>query len=265
MNTDNLIWLAIKNAVTAGDEIIKIFNTKIKISIKRNLTPVTNADKIANEIICKGLLPLNFPVISEETRQLSYEERKQWEYCWIIDPLDGTKEFIARRKDFTVNIAFIIKNQPVLGVIYAPAHDVLYFGSDSLGSYKTEFVKNHLAQSKDIKDIIGKSIKLPFTTTTKYTYVVSRSHMSSATKSYLKTQKTDKELISRGSSLKLCAIAEGSADEYPRFGKTMEWDIAAGDAIIRNSGGKILQINSGENLSYNKENLGNPEFIAYRL
>jgi 3'(2'), 5'-bisphosphate nucleotidase len=259
-----LLLTSIHASIEAGFQIMHIYDTKIKVSIKRNLTPVTNADKLANETIIKRLGKFDIPVISEESHIAPFEERSKWEYCWLIDPLDGTKEFISHRTDFTVNIALIQKNRPVLGVIYAPAWDVLYFASSDIGSFRLNNASTLITDTALIESIINLSIKLPDITTETYTYVVSRSHINLKTKRYLKKYKDEKVYISKGSSLKLCAIAEGSAQEYPRFGRTMEWDIAAGDAILRYAGAKVKIDGSSELLSYNKSDLANPEFIASR-
>ncbi|MEI6854041.1 MAG: 3'(2'),5'-bisphosphate nucleotidase CysQ [Bacteroidota bacterium] len=257
-----LLLTSIHASIEAGFQIMDIYDTKIKVSIKRNLTPVTNADKLANETIIQRLEPFAIPFISEESSIAPFEERTQWDYCWLIDPLDGTKEFISHRTDFTVNIALIYKSIPIMGVIYAPAWDTLYFASEGMGSFRLDKASSLIKEHLIIDDIISASTKLPDITTDTYTYVVSRSHINMKTRRYLKKNKGEKVFISKGSSLKLCAIAEGSAHEYPRFGRTMEWDIAAGDAIIRNAGAKVRIEGSSDLLTYNKADLANPEFIA---
>jgi len=260
----DLLLTSIHASIEAGFQIMEIYNTKIKVSIKRNFTPVTNADKLANETIQKRLLKFDIPFISEESLIAHFDERLKWDQCWLIDPLDGTKEFISHHTDFTVNIALIRKNIPVLGVIYAPALDVLYFASSEIGSFRLNRASAMIKDGDTLEKIIGMSSKLPDITTDTYTYVVSRSHINLKTKRYLKKNKEEKVFISKGSSLKLCAVAEGSAHEYPRFGRTMEWDIAAGDAILRYAGAKVKIDGSTEVLSYNKPDLANPEFIASR-
>ncbi len=260
-----LLYSAIKISVDAGFKIMEIFNDRIRIRIKRNFTPVTNADRAANEFIVEELSCYNIPVISEETTVAPYSERKNWEYLWLVDPLDGTKEFISRSFDFTVNIALIKNNRPVLGVIYAPAYDELYFGSEEIGSFKFENAAELIRKKLSFEQFISLSQKLPCMNTDVYTYLVSKSHINSKTRDYLKKDDQPKQFISKGSSLKLCALAEGSADEYPRFGRTMEWDTAAGDAILQAAGGKIISCADSKLLEYNKADLANPEFIAYRL
>ena len=260
-----LLFSAIKISVDAGFKIMEIFNNKIRIRIKRNFTPVTNADRAANEFIVEKLSIHGIPVISEETTVAPYSERKNWGYLWLVDPLDGTKEFISRSFDFTVNIALIKNNRPVLGVIYAPAYDVLYFGSEVLGSFKFDNASELMKKKLSFEQLVAVCQKLPCMNTDVYTYLVSKSHINGKTRDYLKKDNAPKQFISKGSSLKLCALAEGSADEYPRFGRTMEWDTAAGDAILQGAGGKIVSVADSQLLEYNKADLANPEFIAYRL
>jgi 3'(2'), 5'-bisphosphate nucleotidase len=261
-----LLNISIETAIEAGFKIMDVFNDKIRVRIKRNFTPVTNADKAANQVIVERLSVLEIPFISEESVVMSFKERQHWDMFWLIDPLDGTKEFISRSHDFTVNIALVRNSIPVLGVIYAPAHDLLYFADENLGSFKLEnaskFFVTH--NKNDVDSLISESLQLPCSNPETYTYMVSKSHINGKTRRYLKNDKNPKLFISKGSSLKLCALAEGTADEYPRFGRTMEWDIAAGDAILRYAGGQIKNVVNSQPLNYNKEDLANPEFIAYR-
>lgn len=251
-------------AINAGDLIMEVFLSRIKVRIKRNLTPVTNADIKASDYITESLRKYGIPTICEETGVPDYTERKYWETLWIVDPLDGTKEFISGRSEFTVNIAFIRKDQPILSVIYAPALDVLYFAMENLGSFRLEKAKEVLQQEFSIEKLLASAIRLPDGTNEEYTIVVSRSHINLRTKAYLKSKKIKKVLIPKGSSLKLCAVAEGTANEYPRLGKTMEWDIAAGHAICRFAGAKVFEFEKETELVYNKENLLNPDFLAIR-
>ncbi|HNW88368.1 MAG TPA: 3'(2'),5'-bisphosphate nucleotidase CysQ [Bacteroidales bacterium] len=260
-----LLSTSIHAAIDAGLKIMEVFNDRIRVRIKRNFTPVTNADKAANQIIIERLLPFKIPVISEESVISPYKERMAWDVFWLVDPLDGTREFISRSNDFTVNIALVRDHIPLLGVIYAPAYDILYFAEDKLGSFKLEAASKLINTSREngIDKIVSESRCLPYTETETYTYLVSKSHINAKTRKYLKNDKKPKHFLSKGSSLKLCMLAEGSADEYPRFGRTMEWDTAAGDAILRYAGGKIRNVENSKPLKYNKENLANPEFIAY--
>ncbi|HOY31143.1 MAG TPA: 3'(2'),5'-bisphosphate nucleotidase CysQ [Bacteroidales bacterium] len=260
-----LLEVSINAAVQAGVKIMEIFHDRIRIRIKRNLTPVTNADKAANQIITDTLSSFNIPLISEESVIPPYEERRTWNLFWLVDPLDGTMEFISRGRDFTVNIALLHNNNPVMGVIYAPAYDILYFAEEQTGSYKLSdaygFVNSH--QNGGMELLVSKSTRLPYTRTETYTFVTSRSHIDGRTRRYINNRQQSFQCLQKGSSLKLCALAEGVADEYPRFGKTMEWDIAAGNAILRLADGQIRNTIDGEPMKYNKEILVNTGFIAY--
>ena len=251
-------------AINAGDLIMDVFKNHIKVRIKRNLTPVTNADIKASDFIVQSLQKYELPVICEETGVADYETRKTWNSLWIVDPLDGTKEFIAGRDEFTVNIALVHKHKPILGVIYAPALDLLYFAMENCGSFRLEKAKEILPSDFSPDRLIHFSTSIPDYKTLDYTYVVSRSHINLKTNAYLKSKKHKKVLIPTGSSLKLCLVAEGTANEYPRLGKTMEWDIAAGHAICNFAGANVVEFESNNELVYNKENLLNPNFVAIR-
>ncbi len=235
-------------AKKAGEEILEIYNETFEVKQKKDHSPLTKADIASNEIICKNLQKLypNIPIISEENREIEYKERKKWEYLWLIDPLDGTKEFIKRNGEFCINIALIYKNKPVLGVIYSPVSKDIYYAKEGSGAFKN-----------------GK--KLPFKKThNTLRVIISRSHLSKETKDFINSIKTEKqiELIQKGSALKFTLLAENKADIYPRLSKTMEWDTAAGDAIIRECGKKVLDFKNKTPFIYNKENLTNPWFIA---
>jgi 3'(2'), 5'-bisphosphate nucleotidase len=209
---------------------------------------------------------LTLPILSEEGRDIPFDERKGWEYFWLVDPLDGTKEFIKRNGEFTVNIALIHKNNPVLGVIYVPVKDTFYFAAIDIGAYK--LTNSKIVTGKlSMKELLDKSQRLPISTNDKkasLTIIGSRSH---ATKEFsefiehIKEKHGEVKLISAGSSLKFCLVAEGIADVYPRFGPTMEWDTAAGQAIVEQVEGRVVDIQTKEPLRYNKRNLLNPFFI----
>ncbi|WP_078430420.1 3'(2'),5'-bisphosphate nucleotidase CysQ [Alkalihalobacterium alkalinitrilicum] len=253
-------------AIKAGNRILEIYQTvDFEVQTKQDDSPLTIADKKSNEVITKELTTLypEIPILSEEGIHLSYEERKMWEYLWLVDPLDGTKEFIKKNGEFTVNIALIEKEKPVLGVIYAPVLDTVYFSKEGVGSFKLEKVSEYLKTGRDLIELAN---RLPLNVEKENTKVIaSRSHMSKETKEYvnvLKKKVGEVDIISIGSSLKLCKVAEGEADIYPRFAPTMEWDTAAGQAIVEHSGGKVIHTDSEESLRYNKENLFNPWFIA---
>lgn len=257
--------IAIKAAIEAGREIMRIYNdpgSDFSIEKKSDNSPITIADKKSHQIIVKLMDETGFPVLSEEGRNIDYNERKYWDTFWMIDPLDGTKEFINRNGEFTVNIALIKDNIPVLGVIYVPVTRELFFGMDGAGSYKYCLNNNTIP----IENLIGKSIKLPFSKKRSFfTIAASRSHLSPATEQYIETigkHNKDYVLNSRGSSLKICMVAEGSADVYPRFSPTMEWDTAAGHAIAKNAGKLLYCPDTGKELTYNKAELLNPSFIV---
>jgi len=244
-NIDDILNIAKK----AGKEVLKIYNRDFNIEYKDDKSPLTEADKISHNIIVEGLKKYNLPILSEEGKNIPYEERKNWEYFWMIDPLDGTKEFIKKNGEFTINIALIYKNRSIFGVVYAPVLEWIYF-NDNEKSYKIE--KNKLIQLPMKRD------------DKKFIIVASRSHLNEETKKFIENLKIDKEkeFISIGSSLKLCLVAEGSADIYPRLAPTMEWDTAAADAVVRKSGKLVLDYYEKLPLIYNKENLLNPYFIV---
>lgn len=241
-------------AERAGDAIMKIYDSDFTITYKDDNSPLSEADTKAHDIIVNGLksLKIIFPILSEEGGEIAYEERKKWKYFWMVDPLDGTKEFIKKNDEFTVNIALIYIDTPVLGVVYAPALKEMYWAKIGEGAYKN-------AQKLPIH-FNGKADKF-------LRVVASKSHLNSETKEYIEELSKNIEnieCISRGSSLKLCMIAEGSADIYPRLAPTMEWDTAAGDAVVRAAGGTTAKWNSKELLKYNKNTLLNPWFIVQR-
>lgn len=264
MNFKQLLFESIKAAFNAGEKIIEIYNTNFSIEYKEDSSPLTLADKSSHEIISSNLSHFGIPILSEEGGEISFEERKNWKYLWVIDPLDGTKEFIKKNGEFTVNIALIRKGKPLLGVIYAPVLKKLYFGLEKNGSYV--FDVNQQFNFNSINEILTISNKLPLKIKkNKYKVVASRSHLGPETLRYVEKLKTRHpiDFVSIGSSLKICLVAEGIADIYPRFAPTWEWDTAAGHAIINAMGGKIAKTdNKSEELIYNKENLLNPWFIV---
>jgi len=259
-----LLNVAITACIEAGRAILKVYASEFEVEKKEDQSPLTLADKNAHDIIIKYLSPAGIPIISEEGKHLAYEERKSWKRFWLVDPLDGTKEFIKRNGEFTVNIALIEDQTPVLGVIFTPVLSILHFGSAETGSRR---IRVNNEDSYDIKDLINISDSLPYKKKyhKPYTVVCSKSHMNPETEDYISNLRKDHpnlEMVSKGSSLKMCLIAEGKADEYPRLGPTMEWDIAAGHAIILHSGGSVVRFSDSGPLLYNKENLLNPWFVA---
>jgi len=254
---------AISAALRAGREIMEVYSKgELSSWEKADNSPLTEADVRSHRVIVEGLKSFNFPILSEEGKDIPYVERREWEKFWLVDPLDGTKEFLKRNGEFTVNIALIKDKTPVLGVVYAPALDLLYYGFKG-GAFKVE-----RASTLSLEEIFtkGKSLPLQGGSQGKLRVVASRSHLSEETEEFIEELKKGKEveLVSVGSSLKLCYVAEGKADVYPRFAPTMEWDTAAGQAVVEASGGKVLDAKSLRPLTYNKESLLNPYFIALR-
>ena len=262
-----LIDIAVRAAKKGGEEILRIYNSNdFGVESKADDSPLTQADKNCHLSIMDSLATTNLPILSEEGVAIPYEERKDWELFWLVDPLDGTKEFIKRNGEFTVNVALIKENTPVGGVIYVPITDEMYFASEDFGSYKVSDYSN--TQNLSIDDLMVVGNKLPIQSNyenRKHTVVGSRSHMSKETQEYvneIKRQKPEVEILSKGSSLKLCMIAEGLADSYPRYAPTMEWDTGAGHAIAKLAGFSVTQYNSKNEVEYNKEDLLNPWFLV---
>lgn len=259
------IDLAIRAAIKAGHSILEIYsdpNSDFSVEKKADNSPLTIADKASHNVIVSYLDGTDIPVLSEEGTSISYNERKHWSTFWLIDPLDGTKEFIKKNGEFTVNIALIKEGNPVMGVIYVPVSRMLYVGIDKKGAWKIE------VQNADVtfEEIQQQGLRLPQPSTNQhFTIVGSRSHMSAETEAYieeLKNEHAEIDIVSKGSSLKICMVAEGIANEYPRFGPTMEWDTAAGHAIANAAGKKLWLTDLSNELCYNKENLLNPFFIV---
>ncbi len=239
---------------SAGSAVMDVYHSDFSVEQKNDESPVTKADRRSHEILATHLEKhYPFPILSEEGKGVPFEERRTWETFWLIDPLDGTKEFIKRNGEFTINVALVQRDRPVLGIIYSPLSDVLYFASQGDGAYKVEQ---------------GKAKRLPLQgARNQFVVVGSRSHATPAFESYvalLRKQCEDVTIISAGSSLKFCLIAEGAADIYPRYGHTMEWDTAAGQVIVEEAGGGVMSVEMSRPLSYNKESLLNPYFVAFR-
>lgn len=260
---EELLFSAINASLNAGEEILKVYESDFAVEQKDDRSPLTLADKNAHNAIVEILKDSNIPVLSEEGKSIDYSERNKWEYFWMVDPLDGTKEFVKRNGEFTVNIALIHKQRSILGVIYVPVTKTLYFAAEGIGSFRFEIID---MIEDNLDGIILQSIKLPVEKLNKkFTVVASRSHLSEETQMFidgLKTAHKEVDFISSGSSIKLCLVAEGSADVYPRFAPTMEWDTAAGQAICEISGKHVLDYSTNQNLLYNKPNLLNNWFIV---
>jgi len=259
-----LLSIAIEASIAAGSEIMKIYAKDFDVELKSDNSPLTIADENANAIINSYLIKTEIPIISEENKQADYQERKDWKICWMVDPLDGTKEFVKRNGEFTVNIALIKNKQPILGVIYVPTTKMVYYALVAeKKAYKTMLQKHTVLNvelflpTDEIKpsELKSKIIKV----------VGSRSHKSAETTRFienLEQQNKQVELVSVGSSLKFCLVAEGITSIYPRFAPTMEWDTAAGHAICNTVGLKVMHTNKLCELQYNKQNLLNPYFIV---
>ena len=269
MNLNNIknnypnLFLAINSVLLAGESVMKIYNSaKIEIEIKPDKSPLTEADKSANTIIKKQLKSTSFNFLSEEESNIDFQKRKKWKKFWLVDPIDGTKEFIKRNGEFTINIALIEKNRTLLGVVYSPYLKELFFAHKNIGSFKI----NNITSIDEFK--LSEKINLSKSIAPKaFTIVVSRSHMNQKTNQFIydiKSKYNNVSKIAYGSSLKLCRVAEGKAHCYPRFGPTMEWDTAAADAVATFAGCKLFSVETKKELIYNKNNLLNPFFILKR-
>lgn len=254
---EELLELAVSAALAAGKKILEVYETDdFSVDMKSNNSPLTKADKVAHQVICDYLESTQIPLLSEEGRDIPYEERKVWDYYWLVDPLDGTKEFIKRNGEFTVNIALMKGNAPVSGVVYAPCLNTLYCGAKGSGAYKIVNGNRTVLQSVDntlMEDLLQKET---------ITIVASRSHSNAETEAFISRFKSH-ELQSMGSSLKFMLLADSMADIYPRLAPTMEWDTAAAHAVLNAVNRKVYQVDLVHELIYNKQNLLNPSFIAF--
>lgn len=266
-NVRALIPILLTISRDAGNAILEVYGSDFAVEHKEDKSPLTLADRRSHEIIAKGLKGLegmDIPVLSEEGRSMPFEERRRWELFWLVDPLDGTKEFVKRNGEFTVNIALIQNGSPVLGVIYLPVKSICYFGARGMGSFR--LAASLIDDMVSFDDVVVQAERLPDAApASRFTVAGSRSHMSPETEAYingLRKQHGDMAFISAGSSLKFCLVAEGRADVYPRFSPTMEWDTAAGQAIVECAGGAVLRTDTPKPLEYNKEILLNPHFLV---
>jgi 3'(2'), 5'-bisphosphate nucleotidase len=262
-----LLSAAIRAVIEAGREILAVYETDFGVEKKSDDSPLTLADQRAHETIAKALKPLGLPLLSEEGRDIPFEERKQWPRFWLVDPLDGTKEFVRRNGEFTVNIALIEDHRPVMGVVYVPVRDSLYFAANGVGAFKLEQAGQF---PLTFKALLAAAARLPLADLPPriYTVVGSRSHATADLEHYieqLRATKGELDFVSAGSSLKFCLVAEGKADIYPRLGPTMEWDTAAGQVVAQCAGARVVDHETGKELAYNKESLLNPWFIVERI
>lgn len=255
MELSKLIDPLLALSIAAGEKILEVYRKEdFAIEYKDDESPLTLADQKSHAVIVEGLKRLSdLPILSEEAADIDWAERRGWDQYWLLDPLDGTKEFIKRNGEFTVNIALIDRGQPVLGVVYVPDKEILYYGVKGGGAYKIvgrggEAAAIHVAE--------------PPSEDRQWKIVGSRSHQSEAFKSFVE-QFNNPEIVSMGSSLKLCLVAEGVADLYPRLGLTSEWDTAAAQAVVEAAGGSVINWETKKDLRYNsKESLLNPFFIV---
>jgi 3'(2'), 5'-bisphosphate nucleotidase len=255
--------VAIPAALEAGRAIMAVYESAAcTVELKSDNSPLTCADKASHDVIMRFLKETPYPVLSEEGRSIPYAERREWNPFWIVDPLDGTKEFIKRNGEFTVNIALVQDAVPVCGVIFVPVTGLLYFGAQDLGSFRIEMAGEY----PGLDAVLASSTRLPQSCDrTDYVIMGSRSHGSPEMEEFVakaRIEHAQVELVPAGSSLKICRVAEGSADVYPRLGPTMEWDTAAGHAIAKFAGKGLTCWEIGAELAYNKENLLNPWFVV---
>lgn len=267
---EQLLTVAVNAAIVAGGKIMEVYTDPAQdfgIELKADSSPLTRADRSADAAIAAALKPTGISILSEESAHAPYAERSSWQRLWIVDPLDGTKEFIKKNGDFTVNIALAEGGRPTLGAIYVPATRELYWGAEGMGAGKLAAVSPgaHFASASELA---AASAMLPLAGGPRpFTVVASRSHMNDETQAYIERLHDAHghiATLARGSSLKICMVAEGKADAYPRFAPTMEWDTAAGHAIATAAGCSVVRADDGQPLAYNKPDLHNPWFIVSR-
>lgn len=277
MNTDfsgvdlrKAIEIGLRASLFAGDAVMRVYNSDFEVNLKSDQSPITEADRQSHEILVSRLNQ-EIPILSEEGSKKSYEERKYWNLFWLIDPLDGTKEFIKRNGEFTINVALIERHYPIAGIVYIPAKETLFFGGLGFGSYRIAgTVLDEIKDSGDtMKSVLASAVSLPELhkpqSPNKIKIVQSVSHVTEDEAGFaarLKSKFGDLDTASAGSSLKFCLVAEGSADLYPRFGPTMEWDTAAGQCIAESSGCEVLDLSDLSALRYNKRVLRNGAFLV---
>ncbi len=290
---ESLLFIALRATARAFPEILSVYTGSFAVDTKADLSPITEADRRSNRIITDELSQNTpYPILSEEGENIPFSERRGWRRFWVVDPLDGTKEFVKRNGEFTINIAFVEGSIPVLGVVYAPLPDLLYFAWEDSGQ-KTRRQTSR-GSSRDVRsgayrlkgfselaakipeNLVDRALRLPSKQPFNFdeqqkresiTVIGSRSHRGRRFLDYvrmLKQRYAERvEIMTSGSALKPCMVADGTADIYPRFGPTMEWDTAAPHAVVRGVGKRMVAMESGRELVYNKEELVNPSFIVY--
>ena len=256
------INVALKASLEAGQAIMEIYESDdVGVEYKEDASPLTRADRAAHHVIMRHLEPTGIPVLSEEGKHMPFEDRSQWDELWIVDPVDGTKEFLKRNGEFTVNIALVRQGRVAGGVVLAPVLGHAYVGVVGEGAWRLDV-------AADVDAAWDTRVSLPLNAGKRaFTVVASRSHMSPETEAYVEEAKSvhgEVNLISKGSSLKLCMVAEGTADAYPRFAPTMEWDTAAGQAVCEAAGCDVIDQNTGAPMRYNREDLLNAWFLVAR-
>ncbi|MEJ5357214.1 MAG: 3'(2'),5'-bisphosphate nucleotidase CysQ [Desulfobacterales bacterium] len=268
---EGLLETALRAALAAGAAALEVYNAaEVGVSYKEDRSPLTLADRRAHAILEGVLRPTGLPVLSEEGREVPWDERRRWRRLWIVDPLDGTKEFIGRRGEFTVNVALVEEGRPRLGVVFLPVPDRLYFGLQGQGAFRIDAASRlapRLAEPKAFASLgpLGRRLPLPRRRGPTWIIVGSRSHATPELEAFVEQRRRelgDVDFVPAGSALKYCLVAEGSADLYPRLGPTMEWDTAAGQAVVEAAGGLVVRHDTGEPLAYNKEDLRNPWHFA---
>ena len=262
---EKLLLTAIHASLEAGKAILSVYHGDFNVSLKGDQSPLTKADIDSHEVLTRLMTSTGLPILSEEASNIAFEQRSQWSSFWLIDPLDGTKEFIHRNGEFTVNVALIEAGVPKLGVVFAPASDELYAGIEGMGAW---YLSNVSAINQiRFEDLISLNVASPIEQSSShhYTVAVSRSHADEKTSLYLSSLESSKgtiRILEAGSAMKLCLVAARKADEYPRFGPTYEWDIAAGHAVLLGVNKDVISMEDNLRLRYNKPDLINPAFIA---
>lgn len=262
---DKNFLLAIEAAVLAGEKIMEVYGSaSFDIQYKEDDSPLTRADQASHETIETCLEKSGIPLLSEEGADIAYEIRSHWKNLWVVDPLDGTKEFVKRNGEFTVNIALVQDGFPVMGIIYVPVSRELYFALKGQGAFKTVVQKSAVAPAHLVQQAVRLNISKGVNGNI-CRIVASRSHQSPETEKYIeekKQQYTQIDLVSKGSSLKFCLVAEGLADCYPRYAPTMEWDTAAGQIIVEETGKTLIDLSTHERMRYNRPVLRNQWFVV---
>lgn len=252
IDLEALLILAIQAAEEGSREILKVYHSgDFKEEAKGDKSPLTLADKNAHHKISSILEATGLPILSEEGKDVPYDERRSWNHFWMVDPLDGTKEFIKRNGEFTVNIALIHRNVPVLGVVAVPVTHEIYYSTDGQGAYVRRDGTDHKLERRTKINLQQDGLRV----------VASRSHMNEETQQFINSLRNP-SLVSAGSSLKFMLLASGKADVYPRYAPTMEWDTAAAHAIVKETGYEVVEYGKDTPLTYNKENLLNPYFLV---